>query len=91
MHRDAVTSVRFSEDMQTVWSVGQDAMLKVHCISTQKQIRSIIVRGFPVKFNDIILPSIYPSTALIATMHGSLYDTLYYYFLICEVYVIFLF
>jgi len=58
--------------MQTVWSVGQNAILKVHCLSTYKQIRSVFVRGFPVKFNDIILPSVYPSTALIATMHGSL-------------------
>ncbi|XP_060859009.1 protein FAN-like isoform X1 [Metopolophium dirhodum] len=72
IHRDTATSVKFSEDMQTVWSVGYDAMLKVHCISTQKQIRSVIVQGFPVKFNDIILPSNYTSTALIATMHGSL-------------------
>lgn len=71
-HRDTATSVKFSEDMQTVWSVGQDAMLKVHCISTQKQIRNVTVRGFPVKFNDLILPSMYSSTALIATMHGSL-------------------
>lgn len=72
IHRDTATSVKISEDMQTVWSVGHDAMLKVHCTSTQKQIRSVVVQGFPVKFNDIILPSMYTSTALIATMHGSL-------------------
>jgi hypothetical protein len=71
-HRDKATSVKFTEDMKTVWSVGLDAMLKVHCISTQKQLRNVTVRGFPVKFNDLVLPSMYLSTALIATMHGSL-------------------
>lgn len=58
--------------MQTVWSVGQDAMLKVHSLSTHKQIRSVNIQCFPVKFNDISLPQIYSSTALIATTHGSL-------------------
>ncbi|XP_050527638.1 protein FAN-like isoform X2 [Daktulosphaira vitifoliae] len=71
-HKDAVSSVRFSYDLKTVWSVGYDAMLKVHCLSTKKQIRNVTVQKFPVKFNDIILPSKYPSTAIIATMHGSL-------------------
>lgn len=70
--------------MKTVWSIGQGsigAMLIVYCLSTQKQIRNVNIRLFPVKFNDIILPSIYPSTGLIATAHGSLYNNfLYYYF-----------
>lgn len=70
--------------MRTVWSIGQGsigAMLKVHCLLNQKQMRNVIIRGFPVKFNDIILPSIYPSTGLIATAHGSLYDNfLCFYF-----------
>lgn len=71
-HKGKATCVKLSEDMQTVWSVGENAMLKVHCLSTQKQIRNITVKGFPVKFNDIILPSICLSIALIATMNGSL-------------------
>lgn len=54
-----------------MWSVGLDAILKVHCLSTQKQIRSVMVQSYPVQFNDIIIPSIHPSTALIATLHGS--------------------
>lgn len=71
-HKEAATSVKLSDNLQTVWSVGRNAMLKVHCLFSQKQMRSVIVRGFPVKFNDIIVPSCFPSIALIGTMHGNL-------------------
>ncbi|XP_050438205.1 protein FAN-like [Adelges cooleyi] len=71
-HKDIASSVKFCNDSHTVWSVGHDAMLKVHCLSTKKQIRNVTIQRFPVKFNDIVLPSKHPSTALIATMHGSL-------------------
>lgn len=58
--------------MHTVWSIGMDAMLKVHCLLTHKQIRNVIVQRFPIKFSDIILPSNNLSMAFISTMHGSL-------------------
>lgn len=70
IHKNAASSVKFSEDMESMLSVGQDAMLKVYCLLTQKQIRSVVVQGFPVKLNDIIVPSTYPSTALIGTNNG---------------------
>lgn len=71
-HKEAVVSVKLSNDKQTVWSVGRNAVLKVHCLSSQKQLLNVIVQDFPVKFNDIIIPSLFSSTVLIGTMHGNL-------------------
>jgi len=71
-HKEAVVSVKLSNDKETVWSVGRNAVLKVHCLFSRKQLISVIVQDFPVKFNVIIIPSIFPSTVLIGTMHGNL-------------------
>ncbi|VVC46047.1 Hypothetical protein CINCED_3A020452 [Cinara cedri] len=70
IHKNVASSVKFSEDMGSIFSIGHDAMLKVNCLLTQKQIRSVTVQGFPVKLNDIVVPSTYPSIVLIGTNHG---------------------
>lgn len=65
-------SVKLSNDKQTVWSVGRNAVLKVHCLYSQQQLISVIVKEFPVKCNNIVIPSIFSSTVLIGTENGIL-------------------